>query len=561
MNFRKAIQRALVPPSFLCFLLVSAVPIIALAQNSSTPTAKEAGAVKVVEPAVVTLFGDSIFTITAMMGPYSPRLRAESITERLEVISVETAFSPDSFFVVNSDFTADILYGDFPLMSVNDADAGIEGMSRTELAQLRVRQIKASISSYREAFSWKTILRKTLLLLLLLLILSLILFGINKLFKWVYQLIRTSISPRLKGIRISKAQFTNVDKISILLTRIAQWIKVIVIIIVIYVSLPLIIYLIPSSKNFTDELLDYTLTPLTHFIRNFINYIPNLFTIAVIVLLFTLFIRLLRFLAEEIGRGSILISGFYRDWAMPTFNIIRFVLYAFMFIIIFPYLPGSSSPIFQGVSVFLGLLVSLGSAGSISNIIAGIVITYMRSFDLGDRIRIGEVEGDVVEKSMLVTRIRTIKNEEISVPNNTLMNGNVINFSKMAKENKLIIYTSVTIGYDAPWREVHAALIRAAQRTERILKEPGPFVLQRALNDFYVEYQINAYIRDAQAMAITYSELHQNIQDSFNEAGIEIMSSHYLNLRDGNKTTIPENYLPNDYERPGFKIEDEKKSS
>jgi small-conductance mechanosensitive channel len=234
----------------------------------------------------------------------------------------------------------------------------------------------------------------------------------------------------------------------------AQWIKVIVIviiiIIVIYVSLPLIIYLIPSSKHFTDKLLDYTLTPLTHFIQNFINYIPNLFTNAVIVLRFTLLIRLFRFPAEEIGRSPIIISGFYGDWAMPTFNIIRFVLYAFMFIIIFPYLPGSSSSVFRGVSVFLGLPVSLGSAGSISNIIAGIVITYMRSFDLGDRIRIGDVEGDVVEKSMLVTRIRTIKNEEISVPNNTLMNGNVINFSRMARDNKLIIYTSVTIGYDAP---------------------------------------------------------------------------------------------------------------
>ncbi|MBS1657889.1 MAG: mechanosensitive ion channel family protein [Bacteroidetes bacterium] len=509
------------------------------------------------EPAVVAPYGDSLFTIYEKIGAYVPTVRARAITERLEAISEKSIFSLDSFRIENSDFTTDIMYGDLPLMSVSDADAKHEGASREELAKLRVLQIQASISTYKEEFSWRIIVKKTLLLLLLLIILSLIILGINKIFRWLYQLIRNTISPRLKGFRIGKAQFTNADKISILLIRIAQWIKVIVIIVVIYVSLPLIIYLIPSSRSFTDKLLEYTLTPLTHFIQSFINYIPNLFTIAVIVLLFTLFIGLFRFLAEEIGRGSIIISGFYRDWAVPTFNIIRFVLYAFMFIVIFPYLPGSSSPIFQGVSVFLGLLVSLGSAGSISNIIAGIVITYMRSFDLGDRIRIGDVEGDVVEKSMLVTRIRTIKNEEISVPNNTLMNGNVINFSKMARENKLIIYTSVTIGYDAPWRDVHLALINAASKTERILKDPKPFVLQRALNDFYVEYQINAYIHDAQAMADIYSDLHQSIQDSFNEAGIEIMSSHYMNLRDGNKTTIPENYLPKDYERPGFKIEED----
>lgn len=541
----------------LWLFVTSLCPECVSAQIDSPQTRADSTRLKKPEPAVVAPYGDSLFTIYEKIGAYVPTVRARAITERLEAISEKSIFSLDSFRIENSDFTTDIMYGDLPLMSVSDADAKHEGASREELAKLRVLQIQASISTYKEEFSWRIIVKKTLLLLLLLIILSLIILGINKIFRWLYQLIRNTISPRLKGFRIGKAQFTNADKISILLIRIAQWIKVIVIIVVIYVSLPLIIYLIPSSRSFTDKLLEYTLTPLTHFIQSFINYIPNLFTIAVIVLLFTLFIGLFRFLAEEIGRGSIIISGFYRDWAVPTFNIIRFVLYAFMFIVIFPYLPGSSSPIFQGVSVFLGLLVSLGSAGSISNIIAGIVITYMRSFDLGDRIRIGDVEGDVVEKSMLVTRIRTIKNEEISVPNNTLMNGNVINFSKMARENKLIIYTSVTIGYDAPWRDVHLALINAASKTERILKDPKPFVLQRALNDFYVEYQINAYIHDAQAMADIYSGLHQSIQDSFNEAGIEIMSSHYMNLRDGNKTTIPENYLPKDYERPGFKIEED----
>lgn len=541
----------------LWLFVTSLCPECVSAQIDSPQTRADSTRLKKPEPAVVAPYGDSLFTIYEKIGAYVPTVRARAITERLEAISEKSIFSLDSFRIENSDFTTDIMYGDLPLMSVSDADAKHEGASREELAKLRVLQIQASISTYKEEFSWRIIVKKTLLLLLLLIILSLIILGINKIFRWLYQLIRNTISPRLKGFRIGKAQFTNADKISILLIRIAQWIKVIVIIVVIYVSLPLIIYLIPSSRSFTDKLLEYTLTPLTHFIQSFINYIPNLFTIAVIVLLFTLFIGLFRFLAEEIGRGSIIISGFYRDWAVPTFNIIRFVLYAFMFIVIFPYLPGSSSPIFQGVSVFLGLLVSLGSAGSISNIIAGIVITYMRSFDLGDRIRIGDVEGDVVEKSMLVTRIRTIKNEEISVPNNTLMNGNVINFSKMARENKLIIYTSVTIGYDAPWRDVHLALINAASKTERILKDPKPFVLQRALNDFYVEYQINAYIHDAQAMADIYSDLHQSIQDSFNEAGIEIMSSHYMNLRDGNKTTIPENYLPKDYERPGFKIEED----
>jgi len=443
-------------------------------------------------------------------------------------------------------------------MSVTDADARHENLSRNELAKSRLASIKSVTEKYRAEFSWRNLVRKTLLLLALLVFLSLIIWGVNRLFRWFYSLIDIRIAPRLKGKKIGTAVLSNADNTSKLLIQIARWSKVIILIAVVYVSLPLIIYLIPSSKALTDTLLNYTLTPLLNFFKSFLNYIPNLFTIAIIIVLFQLFVRLFKFIAEEIHKGSIEINGFYPDWALPTFSIIRFVLYAFMFIIIFPYLPGSSSPVFQGVSVFLGLLVSLGSAGSISNIIAGIVITYMRSFDVADFIRVGEVQGTVVEKSMLVTRIRTIKNEEITIPNVTLMSGNVMNFSKLAREYKLIIHTSVTIGYDAPWREVHQTLLTAAKKTIAIQKDPAPFVLQRALNDFYVEYEINGYIHEPTAMAQIYSELHSNIQDSFNEAGLEIMSSHYSSIRDGNKITIPENYLPKDYEKPGFKIEEAK---
>ncbi len=260
----------------------------------------------------------------------------------------------------------------------------------------------------------------------------------------------------------------------------------------------------------------------------------------------------------EIMRGNLKINGFYPDWARPTYQIVRVLVIAFMIVSIWGYIPGSDSPVFQGISVFLGFLFTFGSAGSLSNIIAGLVLTYMRLFKIGDRVKIGEVFGDVIEKSSLVTRVRTPKNEIISIPNSTVMSSHTINYSSDAPEKGLIIHTTVTIGYDIPWKKMHAALIEAAKRTELVVATPEPFVLQTSLEDFYVAYQINAYVKEANKQATIYSNLHQNIQDVCNEQGIEILSPHYRAARDGNMSTIPENYLPKDYKAPSFNVKQQK---
>jgi small-conductance mechanosensitive channel len=187
--------------------------------------------------------------------------------------------------------------------------------------------------------------------------------------------------------------------------------------------------------------------------------------------------------------------------------------------------------------------------------VAGIVLTYMRPYKIGDRIKVGDVTGDVVEKNLLVTRLRTIKNEDITIPNATILSGHTVNYTTMAKTTGLILNTTVTIGYDVPWQTVHHLLISAAEASEGISAEPKPFVLQTELNDFNVSYQLNAYTALSNQMAVIYSRLHQNIQDKFNEAGVEIMSPHYTSLRDGNHIQIPENYVPEGYNKPGFKVE------
>jgi small-conductance mechanosensitive channel len=275
----------------------------------------------------------------------------------------------------------------------------------------------------------------------------------------------------------------------------------------------------------------------------------------VILIFARLIIKLFKFLSNEVEKETLRIPGFYSDWALPTFNIVRVLIIAFTLVAIWPFLPGSGSQVFQGVSVFFGLVFSLTSASALSNFIAGLTITYTRSFKLGDRVKIGDVTGDIIEKSMLVTKIKTIKNEEITVPNTKIMNTEVINYSTCASTIGLIIHTTVTIGYDTPWRQIHELLINAALNTPLILKTPAPFIMQTALNDFYISYQLNAYTRSPNEMAVIFSDLHQNIQDTFNNAGVEIMSPHYKAIRDGNTINIPEEYRAKDYTPPTFKVE------
>ena len=301
----------------------------------------------------------------------------------------------------------------------------------------------------------------------------------------------------------------------------------------------LVFSIFPATKPYTVTLLSYVLKPLRTIWQATIRYIPNFITILVIILIFRYLSKGLKYLTNEIQRGTLTIPGFYPDWAKPTFNIIRFLLFAFMIVMIFPYLPGSDSDVFKGVTVFLGVIFSLGSTSVIGNLVAGLVITYMRSFFIGDVIRIGDNLGTVVEKTLFVIRMRTPKNEYISIPNSVLLSSNIINYSS-SKEKGLVLYTSVTIGYDTPWETVYKLLISAAGATEHILSDPEPFVLQTSLDDSYVTYQLNAFTDHPEIQPRIYSDLHQNIQNKFNEGGVEIMSPHYTALRNGNKSTIPE---------------------
>ncbi|MHB1022866.1 MAG: mechanosensitive ion channel family protein [Acidobacteriaceae bacterium] len=296
----------------------------------------------------------------------------------------------------------------------------------------------------------------------------------------------------------------------------------------------------PATESFANAVLQWIWKPLRDMGIGFLHYLPNLFYILVIAFVTRLILRAVGFVFGKAHDGSISLEPWiHQDVAKPTSQIFKALVIVVALFFIAPLIPGTGSSAAQGISVILGLMVSFGSTSTVGNIIAGVVLTYMRPFKIGDRVKIGDATGDVIERTFLYTKLLTIKNEEVIVPSLQAIGGNIINYSAQGNSGQLILHTTITIGYDAPWREVHKLLLSAAERTAGILKEPKPFVLQTSLDDFYVSYQINCYTDQPNRMASIYGELHQNIQDSFNEGGIEIMSAHYAQLRDGNATTIP----------------------
>lgn len=346
----------------------------------------------------------------------------------------------------------------------------------------------------------------------------------------------------IRSVQVKSVEILSEDRILGMLLLTISLARLACVAAAVYLYAILTLGLFEATRGWSGTLVAYLLKPIKSVLLSITGFLPNLFYIAVIILFAYYLIRLFRFFFSEVEKGALTLPGFYPEWAMPTFKLVRFLVFFFALIVVFPYIPGSDSPGFKGLSVFLGLLLSLGSSTAIANIIAGVAITYMRPFKIGDRVNINGTVGDVIEKTLLVTRIRTIKNVDITVPNSMVLNNQIINYSSSAAERGLILNTTVTIGYDAPWRKVHELLCLAARSTPNILETPAPFILQTALNDFYVSYELNAYTDRPDIMAATYSLLHQNIQDRFNEGGVEIMSPHYAAYRNGNEPAVPEEY-------------------
>lgn len=487
----------------------------------------------------VVVEGDTLFYFYAKRGGHTPQQRAENVAADIAELGKLLNLQPDSVYVESSDIVTDVMYKGKVLVSFTDMDGLWENCTRDQLAADKRLVIMEKLHQMKESHGLLQ-LGKRIVYFILVLVGQYLLFRVTN---WLFRKLKLRIvrlrNTRLKPFSIQDYELLDTLKQVKLLVFLASLVRYVIMFLQLLLTVPLLFSIFPQTKDLAYQLFSYIWNPVKSIFIGVVDYIPNLFTIFIIYMAVKYLVRLFRYLADEVQSEHLKLRGFYPDWAIPTYHIIRFLLYAFMLAMIYPYLPGSNSGVFQGISVFVGLIVSLGSSTVIGNIIAGLVITYMRPFKIGDCIKLNDTTGNVVEKTPLVTRIRTPKNEVVTIPNSFVMSSHTVNFSQSAREYGLIIHSEVSIGYDVPWRTVNKLLVEAALNTPGVVDDPHPFVLSTSLSDWYPVYQVNAYIKDADRLAEIYSDLHQNIQDRFNEAGVEIMSPHYMAVRDGNASTIP----------------------
>ncbi|KAA6320277.1 Mechanosensitive channel MscK, partial [termite gut metagenome] len=449
---------------------------------------------------------------------------------------------PDSVYCESSDIVTDVVYENKVIASFTDQDALWENSTRDELAAKNREVIVQELHKLHNEYGLLQLGKRILYFILVVAIQGAFIWGTRLFYKRLKVRVGKLKETKLKPIFISTYELFDTQKQLSILFFLLKILQGILILLQLLISVPILFSIFPQTEDLAYRIFSYIWNPIKELFIGIVEYIPNLFTIVIIWYAVKYAMKGIKYLVGEIESEKLKINGFYPDWAQPTYQIIRFLLYAFMIVMIYPLLPKSENGVFQGVSVFIGLIVSLGSSSVIGNVMAGLVITYMRPFKIGDRIKLNDTIGNVIEKTPFVTRIKTPKNEIVTIPNSFIMSSHTVNYSSSARNYGLILHTDVSFSFEVHRETAHRILIKAALDTPDVLPDPAPFVLGISFQDSGFTYQINVYIKDADKINRIYSDLHHNIQELANKEGVEMVVQHYIATRDGEETAIPEAY-------------------
>ena len=498
-----------------------AFPMRVAAQD---PAATQAEGEVVTAP--VQLDGEVLLTVRGVSSVPAAE-RARLIAERLAQVAADATTPADSVRVVEEDSVSRIVAGDRLIMGVLEADAMLEQVPRSVLAAAHVARLRQAIVGYRDARS-PTALRRSAINALT--ATALLIAGVVALFwfwRWLDRLLTNRLSTRIHTVGIQQFEVMRAERIWSALRNALVALRTIAILAIALVYIGFVLAQFPRTRGLSRGMVDFAVGPLEVIGNGFVAQIPSLIFLVVLFFVFRLALRVIRLFFDAVERNTVTLGGFDAEWAQPTYKIIRILVIAFGLVVAYPYIPGSESAAFRGVSLFIGIVFSLGSSTAISNIIAGYMMTYRRAFKVGDRVKVGDAFGEVVQMRLQVTHLRSPKNEEIVIPNSQILGSEVVNYSSLARTRGLILHTEVGIGYETPWRQVEAMLILAAERTPGLATDPPPFVLHKKLGDFAVTYELNVYCTDVPAMMQLYTALHRNILDVFNEYGVQIMTPAY----------------------------------
>lgn len=525
----------------LCGILIAAPP--AGAQT-------ETGAEGHIPTAPVNFDGETLFTVRGASAYPAERRAAETHAAILKAAR-DRSLAVSDFRIEESEQFSTLWAGEIRLLRVFDADAELESLERSLLTRVYLQTIQEAVTRYRDARSGPKLLRNFLYSLGVTVVLVGLLWALRWLFGKLDGWIERHVKKSVQNLASKAHQLIHAGTVWSLIAGLLKALRLLIYLAVAYFYLNTVLGLFPWTRPAARVLLDLVLQPLVTIWRGFLHELPSLIFLVVLWFVVRYLLKIIRAFFRGVGSGRIKLQNFDADWAGPTYKLVRILVIALALVLAYPYIPGSESAAFKGVSVFLGVLLSLGSSSFIANMIAGLTMTYRGAFREGDLIKVGDTIGTVQDMKLMVTKLRTAKNESVILPNSTVLNTEVVNFSQLADTEGLIVHSTVGIGYDTPWRQVEALLLDAASRTEGLKAEPPPFVLQSRLADFAVDYQLNAYWSGQGSLLRIKSDLHANIQDVFNEYGVQIMSPAYESDPEAPKIVPPEKW----YEAPAKKPE------
>jgi small-conductance mechanosensitive channel len=455
-------------------------------------------------------------------------VRAGNIGDRLKAAASDPSLTLESLRVEDDGRMSRVVIGGTTLMAMVDADAELEQVGRRDLAGVHLARIRDALTGFRDARSAGALRRDAVSIALATLIAAIAIAVVRRLRRWIDGVLTARLHARIHSLGIQSLELVRGERIWGALRSGVLALQTLAVLTIVLMYVGFVLAQLPWTRGLSRSMTAFVLGPLQVIGAGIVEQIPSLAFLAVLFFLVRLALRVIRLFFDAVGRGTVRFANFDPEWAEPTYKIVRIAVMAFGLIVAYPYIPGSQSAAFKGVSLFIGVVFSLGSSTAIANIVAGYMMTYRRAFKVGDRIKVGDTSGDVMEMRLQVTHVRSVKNEEIIIPNSRILASDVVNYSSLARADGLILHTTVGIGYETPWRQVEAMLLLAAERTSGLSRERRPFVLELSLGDFAVNYEINVYCTDARAMLDHYAELHRHILDVFNEHGVQIMTPAYV---------------------------------
>jgi len=502
-------------------------PVLAQDKSSDEGNNEQVTNEQLMDISPVIIDGNELFNVIGLSALPSEE-RATSIVENILRAADSSDRATVKMEIRPSEFGPELFADDIKIITITTLDADYENTGSDLIAVLQNKAVEEAIIAYRLSRSEGSRIESGLVVLALTVAFGTFTFLFFKIRHKVPSWVAQRITGKLDKVETATNEIVRSQTIGTIAASIVRVLLLLFYLINFYYYLSFTLRSIAETRSFAGELFNFLTDPVIAVSFEILGQVPNVITLLLIGFVTRFVIKTTRLVFENIDSGALSFNGFEKQWVWPTYKMLRVVIVLLAIVFAFPYIPGSDSAAFKGVSILIGVMMSLGSSSVVGNLLAGIFVIYKRSTNIGDRIKVGEHIGDVVAIRLMETHLKSLKNELISIPNSQLLGTDVVNYTSQLDPKGLLVHTTVGIGYEEPQRKIEAMLITAAERTKNLKRNPKPFVLRTGLMDFAVNYQINAYSTHGDKLPQIMSDLHSNILDVFNEERVQIMTPSYV---------------------------------